>query len=79
MISLVRFTLPPSGKSNKIIIVSTPKGMNHFYRMWYDAENGDNEYVPTVVHWSEVPGRDESEEQHEHLKHSSKLSLNVTF
>ena len=49
-----------SGKSTKIIIVSTPKGMNHFYRMWHDAENGDNEYVPTVVHWSEVPGRDEA-------------------
>ena len=47
-----------SGKSTKIIIVSTPKGMNHFYRMWHDAEKGKNEYVPTEVHWSEVPGRD---------------------
>jgi hypothetical protein len=48
-----------SGKSTKVIIVSTPHGMNHFYRMWHDAERGDNEYVPTDVHWSEVPGRDE--------------------
>ena len=32
--------------------------MNHFYRMWNDAEKGKNEYVPTDVHWSEVPGRD---------------------
>ena len=32
-----------SGKSTKIIIVSTPKGMNHFYRMWHDAERGANE------------------------------------
>ena len=32
--------------------------MNHFYRMWHDAEKGKNEYVPTDVHWSEVPGRD---------------------
>ena len=47
-----------SGKSTKIIIVSTPKGMNHFYRMWHDAEKGRNEYVTTEVHWSEVPGRD---------------------
>ena len=47
-----------SGKSTKIIIVSTPKGMNHFYRMWHDAERGKNEYKPTEVHWSEVPGRD---------------------
>jgi hypothetical protein len=48
-----------SGKSTKVIIVSTPHGMNHFYRMWHDAERGKNEYVPTDVHWTEVPGRDE--------------------
>ena len=48
-----------SGKNTKVIIVSTPHGMNHFYRMWHDAEKGKNEYVPTDVHWSEVPGRDE--------------------
>jgi len=33
--------------------------MNHFYRMWHDAERNKNEYIPTDVHWSEVPGRDE--------------------
>jgi len=48
-----------SGKSTKVIIVSTPHGMNHFYRMWHDAETNKNEYIPTDVHWSEVPGRDE--------------------
>ena len=47
-----------SGKNTKVIIVSTPHGMNHFYRMWHDAEKQKNEYVPTDVHWSEVPGRD---------------------
>ncbi len=47
-----------SGKSTKVIIVSTPHGMNHFYRMWHDAERGKNEYIPTDVHWSAVPGRD---------------------
>jgi hypothetical protein len=47
-----------SGQSTKVIIVSTPRGMNHFYRMWHDSERGKNEYVPTDVHWSEVPGRD---------------------
>ena len=26
--------------------------------MWHDAERDKNEYVPTEVHWSEVPGRD---------------------
>ena len=48
-----------SGKNTKVIIVSTPHGMNHFYRMWHDAERKKNEYIPTDVHWSEVPGRDE--------------------
>jgi hypothetical protein len=47
-----------SGKTTKVIIVSTPKGMNHFYRLWHNAERGRNEYIPTEVHWSEVPGRD---------------------
>lgn len=48
-----------SGKSTKVIIVSTPRGMNHFYKLWHDAERNKNEYVPTEVHWSEVPGRDQ--------------------
>jgi len=47
-----------SGKNTKVIIVSTPHGMNHFYRMWHDAEKGKNGYIFTDVHWSEVPGRD---------------------
>jgi len=47
-----------SGSSTKVIIVSTPKGMNHFHKIWHNAERKRNEYVPTEVHWSEVPGRD---------------------
>jgi len=39
--------------------VSTPHGMNHFYKLWHDAERQKNEYIPTEVHWSDVPGRDE--------------------
>ena len=48
-----------SGKTTKVMIVSTPHGMNMFYKLWLDAEEGRNEYVPIEVHWSEVPGRDE--------------------
>ena len=47
-----------SGKSTKVIIISTPHGMNMFYKLWHDAERNKNEYVTTEVHWSEVPGRD---------------------
>jgi hypothetical protein len=49
-----------SGKNTKVIIVSTPHGMNHFYKLWHDAERGKNEYIPTEVHWSDVPGRDDA-------------------
>ena len=48
-----------SGKSTKVIIVSTPHGMNMFYKIWNDAQYKRNSYVPIEVHWTEVPGRDE--------------------
>lgn len=48
-----------SGKSSKVIVVSTPKGLNHFYKLWDDAKKGKNEYVPIEVFWTDVPGRDE--------------------
>jgi len=48
-----------SGKSTKLIIVSTPNGMNMFYRLWEDAVNKKNDFVPIEAHWSEVPNRDE--------------------
>ncbi len=48
-----------SGKKTKVIIISTPHGMNMFYKLWHDSERGKNEYVNTEVHWSEVPGRDD--------------------
>ena len=47
-----------SGKKTKVIIISTPHGMNMFYKLWHDAERGKNEYTTTEVHWSQVPGRD---------------------
>ena len=48
-----------SGSKTKMIIVSTPKGMNMFYKLWIDAETRKNDYIPIEVHWSDVPGRDE--------------------
>jgi len=47
-----------SGKTTKVLIVSTPKGLNMYYRMWMDAVEGKNSYVPIEVQWNEVPGRD---------------------
>ncbi len=47
-----------SGTSTKVIIISTPNGMNHFYKLWVDAQKGRNGYAWSEVHWSKVPGRD---------------------
>ena len=67
-----------SGKKTKVIIVSTPHGMNHFYRMWHDAERSQNEYIPTDVHWSEVPGRDE-EWKRQTIANTSEQQFKVEF
>ena len=48
-----------AGQTSKVIIVSTPHGMNMFYKMWMDAVNNKSEFVPIEVHWREVPGRDD--------------------
>jgi hypothetical protein len=48
-----------SGKTTKMIIVSTPNGMNLFYKMWTDALGKRNDYKTFSIHWSMVPGRDE--------------------
>lgn len=48
-----------AGTKTKMIIVSTPYGMNMYYKLWMDAINKKNDYIPIEVHWSEVPGRDD--------------------
>jgi hypothetical protein len=48
-----------SGKESKVIVVSTPKGMNHFYKLWDDAIKLRNTYIPLRVYWQDVPGRDD--------------------
>ena len=48
-----------AGQSTKIFIVSTPNGMNHFYKLWVDAEEKTNNYIPIEVHWTQVPNHDE--------------------
>jgi len=48
-----------SGQSTKVLLISTPKGLNMFYKFWIDAVEGRNDYLPIEVHWNQVPGRDE--------------------
>ena len=54
-----------SGTTTKVFIISTPNGMNKFYKMWDEAiQPRDSEkwngYIPLTYHWSRVPGRDEA-------------------
>ena len=49
-----------SGQTTKVLMVSTPNGLNMFYYYWKGAtkkigEAGKNEYAPVEVHWTQVP------------------------
>lgn len=52
-----------SGETTKVLITSTPNGLNLFYKIWSDSETGRNDYKRIDVHWSDVPGRDENWKQ----------------
>jgi hypothetical protein len=49
-----------AGTTTKLIIVSTPNGMNHFHKLWVDANRNQghklkNMFVPVEVSWRETP------------------------
>ena len=67
-----------AGTKTKIIIVSTPNGMNLFYKIWNDAINKKNNYTPFEIHWSMVPGRDE-EWKEETIKNTSEHQFRQEF
>ena len=67
-----------SGKKTKVIIISTPHGMNQYYKLWHDAERGANNYVSTEVHWSQVPGRDAKWKQ-QTIENTSEAQFRVEF
>lgn len=49
-----------SGTQSKILISSTPNGMNHYYRMWTEAVEGVNGFTHIEANWRQVPGRDQA-------------------
>ena len=67
-----------SGESTKVLIVSTPLGLNMFYKMWVEAEEGRSEYVPIEVHWSEMPGRD-GKWKEQTIKNTSEVQFTQEF
>lgn len=48
-----------SGNTSKVLITSTPKGLNMFYKLWKDSEEGRNNYKRISANWRDIPGRDE--------------------
>lgn len=67
-----------SGKKSRVFIVSTPNGMNKFYKMWTDAKNGNSDYLPVEVNWWDVPGRDEKWKE-QTIRNTSKRQWNQEF
>lgn len=67
-----------SGTTTKVLITSTPNGLNLFYKLWVDSENGRNSYKRIDVHWSDVPGRDEAWKE-ETIRNTSKEQFRQEF
>ena len=67
-----------SGQETKMIIVSTPKGMNHFYKMWVEAEEKRSNFKPLAVDWWETPGRN-AEWKQEQIANTSEEDFNQEF
>ena len=67
-----------SGNTTRVMITSTPRGMNLFYKIWTDAIEERNEYEAIEVHWSDVPGRDE-EWKKQTIKNTSEDQFRVEF
>jgi hypothetical protein len=49
-----------SGTTSKIVIVSTPHGLNHYYNLWVNSKRPTghplkNKFVPVEISWKEVP------------------------
>lgn len=67
-----------SGKDTKILIVSTPNGLNMYYKIWDDAKKKRNSFIPVEVHWNQVPGRDEKWKQKQ-IANTSEQQFRVEF
>lgn len=63
------FPVVSSGTTTKILISSTPRGYNHFWKLWNDAKEGRNGFITYEIHYSEVPGKNKkwAEEQRKTL------------
>ena len=49
-----------AGQTTKTVIVSTPNGLNLFYKLWQNAKSGRSNFIPVEAHWWQIPGRSEN-------------------
>jgi hypothetical protein len=73
-----------AGQTTRVIMISTPKGLNMFYHFWKGAQSKQNEYIPIEVTWNQVPKypggplRDEEWKQ-ETIRNSSERQFQEEF
>jgi hypothetical protein len=48
-----------SSKSAKLVVISTPNGLNHYHKLWVDSLNKRNDFVTVEGRWQENPLRNQ--------------------
>lgn len=72
------FPTQAAKKDAMMLLISTPKGMNHFYNIWCKAVAGKNSFIPAKIQWFEVEGRDEAWMQRQ-IRDHGELFCNVEY
>lgn len=67
-----------SGKTTKVVLISTPKGLNHFWSIWTKSINKKNDFKPLRIDWDDRPDRDEKWKQQQ-IKNMGEVSWNQEF
>ena len=67
-----------SGQTTKVLITSTPNGLNLFYKLWRDSELGRNDYKRISILWSDTPGRNQKWKE-ETIRNTSVEQFRVEF
>lgn len=62
----------------KLIIISTPKGMNSFHTLWTKSVKKKNTFAPFTIKWNDIPGRDKKFKE-ETIKNIGRIKWNQEF
>jgi hypothetical protein len=64
---------------SKIIMVSTPNSLNHYYELWLSAKEGRSLYKSFRVYWTDVPRDDQEKFKNETIANTSYESWRQEF